>query len=133
MEIEEQHVFRFIFPFLGDKATFNVVAEDQKQAAEKIKTWMQNTLIELSVSFPNEVPQTETTKASTPKSFEEESIAQLLAEIGKYIKLPEGVNRSHHVKELTSLELEPGNYPAIIEQLANLKTAYDTGKIKKAR
>lgn len=129
MHIEKQTVFRFVFPFLGQDATFNIVAEDQPEAAEKLKKWMNDTMVELSIAFPKSGP-TDTLKEK-PKAMEELRIMALIAELDKYIPIPEGSSVAESVTRLVSTEYEPNNYPLIIDKLESLKNAYETGKIKK--
>lgn len=89
---------------------------------------MQNTLIELSVVFPNEVPQTETPKKL--QAMEEVRITDLIKELGKFVEPMKTTEET--VKSWLNLEYEQGNWPLIIDGLEKLKTAYETGKIKKA-
>lgn len=125
MKIEEQHVFRFIFPFLGDVATFNVVAETQAEAGHKIMDWMSQTMTELSVSFPRTMPG----QKEKPKAMEELRIHELQTQLSKYLQIADTPENT--VKEWLNLEYEPNNFPLIIDGLEKLKAAYESGKIKK--
>lgn len=134
MQIFEQHVFRFEFPFMGSVATFNVVANSQTEAAEKIKEWMNTTMIELAVSFPKE--KQEPIKIEKP-AMEELKISTLIEELSKYLAPIRDaetsmVNNTNTIKEWLKIDYEPGHFVAIIEGLEKLKVMYETGKIKKA-
>lgn len=134
MQIFEQHVFRFEFPFMGSTATFNVVANTQIEAAEKIKEWMNTTMIELAVSFPKEKP--DGTKPEKP-AMDELKISALIEDLSKYLAPVRDhdtslVNNSLTVTEWLKIDYDPTNFVAIEEGLKKLKTMYETGKIKKA-
>jgi hypothetical protein len=135
MKIEEQHVFRFIFPFLGDVATFNVVANSQAEAAERIQKWMSDTMVELSMAFPKTQSQ-EPVKTEKP-ALEELKIGTLIEDLSKHLAPVRDhdtslVDNTATVKEWLKIDYEQGNFVAIIEGLEKLKTMYETGKIKKA-
>lgn len=126
MKIEEQHVFRFIFPFLGSEATFNVVAESQTEAASKIIEWMGQTVTELSVSFPKVAPEAK----EKPKAMEELRMDTLIEDLTKWLQ--KASTREETIKEWLKIDYEPNNFPLIIDGLEKLKTMYESGKIKKA-
>lgn len=127
MEIDEQHVFRFRFPFLGTEAIFNVVAETRMEAAERIQQWMRDTLTELAISFPK--IQAEPEVKEKPKAMEELRIATLIDDLGKYLAIADTTENT--IKEWLKMDYEPNNFPLIIDGLEKLKSAYETGKIKK--
>lgn len=134
MQIFEQHVFRFEFPFMGSVATFNVVANTQADAAERIKEWMNTTMIELAVSFPKE--KQEPIKTEKP-ALEELKISTLIEELSKHLAPVRDaetstVKNDATIKEWLKIDYEPGHFVAIIEGLEKLKVMYETGKIKKA-
>lgn len=129
MQIHEQRVFRFEFPFLGQVATFNVVAESQTEAADKIMKWMSETMVELSVAFPK--MKLDEPAKEKPKAMEELRIDTLIADLSKHLAL--GPDRAATIKEWLKTEYEPNNFPLIIDGLENLKKAYETGKIKKGK
>lgn len=137
MKIEEQHVFRFIFPFLGDVATFNVVANSQAEAAERIQKWMSDTMVELSMAFPKIGAEIEIPKITNPYAVEESKINALIDDLSKWLAPIRNnetsvVAPASTVEEWLKLDYEQSNFPAIIEGLEKLKVMYETGKIKKA-
>lgn len=129
MKIEEQHVFRFIFPFLGSETIFNVVAESQHEAASKIIEWMGQTMTELSMSFPKIAPETD--KKEKPKDMQALRIETLVGDIVSKGWLAMHGATPETVKEWLNMEYEPNNFPLIVDGLEKLKSAYENGKIKK--
>lgn len=135
MEIDKQLVFRFRFPFLGTEALFNVVANSQEEAADKILDWMRNTITELSMAFPKVsqgpgIPN-ETTVANAMADLRTSTrIDTLIEDLSKW--LAKGASAPDTVKEWLKMDYNPETFPAIIEGLEKLKTMYETGKIKKA-
>lgn len=131
MQIFDQRVFRFVFPFLGQEATFNVVADSQHEAAQKIMDWMLMTMAELSMAFPKIVPEEKSSIVPAPQfAMEELRIDTLVEELSKF--LTKGSDVMLTVKEWVSLDYAPENYKAIIHALEELKKNYETGKIRKA-
>ena len=128
MRIEEQRVFRFVFPFLGQEAVFNVVAESQPEAAEKIMKWMSDTMIELQMAFPKVKAEEPKEK---PRAMEELRIDTLIEDLKKYLTISS--TREETIKEWLKIDYEQNNFPLIIDGLEKLKTAYETGKIKKSK
>jgi hypothetical protein len=134
-EIYEQHVFKFVFPFMGDVATFNVVAKTQQEAAEKIMDWMSKTMVELSMVFPKTMVEEVKEKAVKKENL---AIRSLIEDLSKWLapvrNLEDAaiIDSPRTVKEWLKMDYEEGNFPAIIEELEKLKVMYETGKIKKA-
>jgi hypothetical protein len=134
MQIFDQRVFRFVFPFLGQEATFNVVADSQPEAAQKIMDWMLMTMAELSMAFPKVAPE-EKLSPIVPaplQNFAMEAlrIDTLVEELSKH--LSEGSDLVITIKSWLDMEYKPENYKAIINGLESLKQNYETGKIRKA-
>lgn len=136
MQIFEQKVFRFVFPFLGQEAVFNVVAETQPEAAQKIIQWMLSTMDELSMAFPKIAPvafpkiaPVEVPVTKQP-AMEELRIVTLVEELSKF--LTRGNDLDATILDWCKVENRPENYPAIINGLEDLKKNYETGKIRKA-
>lgn len=129
MQIFEQRVFRFEFQFLGNVATFNVVAESQHEAAGKIIEWMGQTMTELSMSFPKFAPESD--KKEKPKDMQALRIETLVGDIVSKGWLAMHGATPETVKEWLNMEYEPNNFPLIVDGLEKLKSAYENGKIKK--
>ena len=104
MRIEEQHVYRFLFPFLGQEATFNVVADSQPEAAQKIMDWMLMTMAELSMAFPKVAPE-EKPPVKAP-AMDELRIDTLIEELSKY--LTKGADTTATVLDWCKMEYLPG-------------------------
>jgi hypothetical protein len=128
MRIEEQKVYRFVFPFLGQEAIFNVVADSQGEAAKKIIDWMLQTMAELSMAFPKVAPE-EKPPVKVP-AMEELRIDTLIDELSKY--LTKGADTAATVLDWCKMEYIPENYKGIIISLEDIKKNYETGKIRKA-
>lgn len=131
MQIFEQHVFRFVFPFQGAEATFNIVANSQQDAAHILQEWMGNTMTELAISFPRTKPEENKSDTTKPASFEELAIQGLVDELSKHLSKRTSIEET--VKEWIKIEYTPTNYPVITDELSKLKTMYETGKIKKGK
>lgn len=136
MRIDEQRVFRFVFPFYGLEATFNVVAENREEAVEKIQKWMSDTMVELSMSFPKVQPVKSETKTDSAAK-EELQINVLIEDLSKHLAPVRDhetslTNNILTIKEWIKMDYLPENFIAITEELKRLKTMYETGKIKKA-
>ncbi len=132
MQIFDQRVFKFVFPFLGQEATFNVVADSQPEAAQKIMDWMLMTMAELSMAFPKVAPEEKPSPIiPAPKSaMEELRIDTLVEELTKF--LTKGADLNSTILDWCKIEYIPENYKAIINGLESLKQNYETGKIRKA-
>lgn len=135
MRIDEQKVYRFVFPFYGLEATFNVVAESREEAVEKIQKWMSDTMVELSMSFPKVQPVK--SEAKTDSAAKEElQINALIEDLSKHLAPVRDhetslTNNILTIKEWIKMDYLPENFIAITEELKRLKTMYETGKIKK--
>ena len=132
MQIFEQKVYRFVFPFLGQEAVFNVVAESQPEAAKKVIDWMLTTMAELSMAFPKIAPEEKKSDIipAPQTAMEELRIDTLIEELSKH--LSKGMDITATILNWCKMEYVPENYKAIINALEELKKQYETGKIRKA-
>ena len=132
MQIFDQRVFRFVFPFLGQEATFNVVADSQQEAAQKIMDWMLMTMAELSMAFPKIAPEEKKSDIipAPQTAMEELRIDTLIEELSKHLSKRMDITAT--ILDWCKIEYILENYKVIINALEELKKQYETGKIRKA-
>ncbi len=138
MRIDETKMFEFRFPFYGGEFSIPIRAQARDEAADLLRSILQQWLIEIVTEFPRPAPSSSTAQddargssprpntgepppAAVPTYALELDIEALVKDIVP-IKKPKGAQTVDRlVKEWTGFEYAPQNYAAIIDELRKLK------------
>ena len=125
MRIEENKIFLFVFP----EFEVEVTADTQLEAAHQLQEWLNDAMVELSMSFPKTAPIVtdiftgETTVPITEfNKLQITHLDEMIVELAKYRRV-DGT-REENIKNLTELDAKPENFKEIVNRLTILINTY---------
>ena len=135
MQIDEQRVYVFKFPYQNSDFTIPVKAETKQEAVDILQKWLSGVQTDLAIEFPKITPNTTLDTdgkpvnignppmfvgSSIPPEVLELRLDTLLADMGGgQLK---GKAKDETIKLWTGYDLIPENYTHIITELELLKT-----------
>lgn len=137
MDIREEKVYIFRFPYQQTDFTIPVRAETKQEAADILQKWLSGVQTDLAIEFPKvlkQEPMSLREAASplvsvVPPEVLELRIDTLLGDMGG--SQLNGKAKNDTIKLWTGLENTEANYPQIIRELELLKTGQKEVPAKK--
>lgn len=141
MEIREERVYIFKFPYDNTEFTIPVRAESKEDAVKRLQSWMSNVQTELAMEFPqvSQAKKPETapilpSNTAIPYEVLEMRIDTLLSDLGVHdaAKMPAEA-KAKQVLLWTEFEYKPDNFIEIIKKLEMIATGQDDTTPKKKK
>lgn len=125
MEIFEEKVYLFKFPYENTELAIPVRAQSREEAAEKLKKVVAGIQTDLAMEFPSmgaaspqTIPALPISESGVPALVLDLKIEELLRRLGSKAITDEG--KAQTIKKWTELDFVPAHYEKIVEKLENL-------------